>query len=159
MIAATSGSSYDSRSITWHQWHHTAPMSRRIGLSSALAFRNASSPHGCQSTGWWAALRRYEERSPASRFSPMHANEPQIGYLLLGGGPPKDIRRHVEEATDLRAANRRRRTHGEPPPAEAKRLDEAPCRVPRRARPRERPFLMGGRRRQLHLRAGGRRPH
>src|SRR2546426_12340632 len=68
MIFAISGSSYDSWSITWHQWHHTAPMSRRIGLSSAFAFANASSPHGYQSTGWWAAPFRYEDASFARRF-------------------------------------------------------------------------------------------
>src|SRR5205814_4849698 len=60
---ATSGSSYDSRSITWHQWHHTAPMSSRIGLFSRLASSNASSPHSCQRIGWCMAERRYEEEA------------------------------------------------------------------------------------------------
>src|SRR5712691_5350304 len=44
--------------MTWHQWHQTAPMSSRIGLSSALARSNAASPHSCQSMGWCAAERR-----------------------------------------------------------------------------------------------------
>src|SRR2546426_273378 len=50
--SATCGSSYDSPSITWHQWHHTAPMSSRIGLSSARAcarteeLRHVLPPHG-----------------------------------------------------------------------------------------------------------------
>ena len=26
-----------SRSMTWHQWHHTAPMSSSMGLSSAFS--------------------------------------------------------------------------------------------------------------------------
>src|SRR5215467_14057575 len=45
--------------MTWHQWHHTAPMSSSIGLSSALACAKASSFHSCQSIGWCAAERRY----------------------------------------------------------------------------------------------------
>ena len=32
--------------MTWHQWHQTAPMSSRMGLSSAWARANAASPHG-----------------------------------------------------------------------------------------------------------------
>ena len=51
MIDAIAGFSYDSRSITWHQWHHTAPMSSRMGLSSRVARSNASVPHACQRTG------------------------------------------------------------------------------------------------------------
>ena len=27
--------------MTWHQWHQTAPMSRRIGLLSALRLRKS----------------------------------------------------------------------------------------------------------------------
>src|SRR3972149_1017736 len=46
-------------------------MSSRIGLSCAFAFANASSPQGYHSTGWWAAPRKYEDRSFARRFSPM----------------------------------------------------------------------------------------
>src|SRR3954452_15801438 len=61
MISATAGSSYDSRSITWHQWHHTAPMSKRMGLFSCLALANASSPHSCHWMGWCMAERRYED--------------------------------------------------------------------------------------------------
>src|SRR4029077_150778 len=45
--------------MTWHQWHHTAPMSRRIGLSSAVARAKAWSFHSCQSIGWCEAERRY----------------------------------------------------------------------------------------------------
>src|SRR5580700_8670348 len=45
--------------MTWHQWHQTAPISRRMGLSSARARAKASSPHSYHSTGWWAAERRY----------------------------------------------------------------------------------------------------
>jgi len=32
-----------------------------MGLSSALAFANASSPHGYQSTGLWACCNKYGE--------------------------------------------------------------------------------------------------
>jgi hypothetical protein len=53
--AARAGSSYDSRSITWHQWHHTAPMSSRMGLFSSRARAKAGSLQGCQWTGWCAA--------------------------------------------------------------------------------------------------------
>jgi len=48
---AVAGSSNDSRSITWHQWHAEYPTESRIGRSSARASANASSPHGYQSTG------------------------------------------------------------------------------------------------------------
>ena len=41
----------DSRSMTWHQWHHTAPMSSSMGLSSALARSKAAGPHSYQSMG------------------------------------------------------------------------------------------------------------
>lgn len=41
---ATSGSSNDSRSITWHQWQVAYPIERNTGLSSAAACANASSP-------------------------------------------------------------------------------------------------------------------
>src|SRR2546423_15307604 len=67
--SATRASSYDSPSITWHQWHHTAPMSSRIGLSSARARANAASPQGCQCTGWWAADLREAEGSVAGRLA------------------------------------------------------------------------------------------
>src|SRR2546427_9687286 len=87
MIFAISGSSYDSWSITWHQWHHTAPMSRRIGLSSAFAFANASSPHGYQSPGWWAAPFRYEGASFAGRLSATVTAPPSLLQLPHGRLP------------------------------------------------------------------------
>ena len=61
-------SAHDSRSITWHQWHHTAPMSSRIGLSSLAARSNAASPHSIHPTGWRIADRRYAEAALASAF-------------------------------------------------------------------------------------------
>src|SRR5260370_26598028 len=66
--SATAGSSYDSPSMTWHQWHHTAPMSSRIGSFSCRARVNAASPHGDQWTGWCAADLRYADDSEVSRF-------------------------------------------------------------------------------------------
>ncbi len=36
--------------MTWHQWHQTALIERRTGLSSACARANAASPHSCHST-------------------------------------------------------------------------------------------------------------
>src|SRR2546421_10337019 len=67
--------------MTWHQWHHTAPMSSRMGLSSARARANAGSPHGCQCTGWWAADLRYGEGSEARRFG-IERNVPGSGTLF-----------------------------------------------------------------------------
>src|SRR5580693_996756 len=55
--------------MTWHQWHHTAPISRRMGLSSDSARAKAGSPHSCQSMGWWAAERRYGLAESFKRFS------------------------------------------------------------------------------------------
>src|SRR6267378_5319574 len=55
--------------MTWHQWHHTAPISRRMGLSSALARAKAASFHSCQSIGWCAAERRYGLAESFRRFS------------------------------------------------------------------------------------------
>src|ERR1700674_4388569 len=54
--------------MTWHQWHQTAPISSRMGLSSARARANASSPHSCHATGWRAADRRYGLAEFARRF-------------------------------------------------------------------------------------------
>src|SRR5438105_9543111 len=34
--------------MTWHQWHQTAEIESRIGLSSLLARSKASSDQGCQ---------------------------------------------------------------------------------------------------------------
>src|SRR5580698_9081522 len=67
--AAVSASSYDSWSITWHQWHHTAPTSSSTGLSSASARSKASGPHGSHCTGWCIAERRYEEDEEESAFA------------------------------------------------------------------------------------------
>src|SRR5579884_1762605 len=44
----TASSEYDVSSITWHQWHHTAEIESRIGLSSRRARSNASCPHSSQ---------------------------------------------------------------------------------------------------------------
>src|SRR5436190_21400038 len=68
MTAATSSSSNDSCAMTWHQWHDEYPTDSRIGLSSARARANASSPHGYQSTGLSACGGRYGLVSPASRL-------------------------------------------------------------------------------------------
>ena len=56
--AATSSFSKDSCSMTWHQWHVEYPIDRKIGLSSARARANASSPQGYQSTGLSLCWRR-----------------------------------------------------------------------------------------------------
>src|SRR6266511_185396 len=66
--SATAGSSYDSPSMTWHQWHQTSPMSRRIGFFSFPARSNAASPLGAQWTGWCDAVLRYADDSEVSRF-------------------------------------------------------------------------------------------
>src|ERR1700729_3517707 len=44
----TPGSEYDVSSMTWHQWHQTAEIERRIGLSSSTARAKACGPHGSQ---------------------------------------------------------------------------------------------------------------
>src|SRR5215471_3928495 len=62
--------------MTWHQWHQTAPMSSRIGLSWELAREKASSPHSYQAIGWCAAERRYGLAEFFRRFSFM-----AIGWL------------------------------------------------------------------------------
>ena len=49
--SATAGSSNDSRSITWHQWHAEYPMDTNNGRPDSRASRSASGPHGRQSTG------------------------------------------------------------------------------------------------------------
>src|SRR5207247_5812778 len=94
-LLARSGSSYDSRSITWHQWHHVAPMSRRIGRSNSLARRNASSPHGYQSTGWCAAPLRYVDVSFERRFPRFSVIRPAQGprrLWLFGTGRIRRMR-------------------------------------------------------------------
>src|SRR5207245_10521486 len=79
--SATLESSYDSPSMTWHQWHHTAPMSSRMGLSSVRARANAASPHGCQCIGWWAADLRYAGGSETRRVD-IEGDRP-TGRLML----------------------------------------------------------------------------
>src|SRR5262245_57756774 len=46
-------------------------MERKIGLFSDLAFANASSPQGYQSTGLFACCKRYGLFSPARRLRAM----------------------------------------------------------------------------------------
>src|SRR5207249_5055888 len=87
--------SYDSPSITWHQWHHTAPMSSKIGLSSPRARASAASPQGCQCTGWWAADFKYAEGSVARRLAiagNLHprARTPPVHHAQLALRPPRD---------------------------------------------------------------------
>src|SRR6266487_4424696 len=105
---ARSGSSYDSRSITWHQWHHVAPMSRRIGRSSSFARPNASSPHGCQSTGWFAAPLRYVDVSRARRFFPMGGAQARAPLSAFGCRHRRlQLRRELlPELRDLRRDDR-----------------------------------------------------
>ena len=67
--AAVSGSSNDSRSMTWHQWQAEYPIDSRIGRSSSRARASASSPQGNQSTGLSLCWSRYGEVSWASRFA------------------------------------------------------------------------------------------
>src|SRR6516165_4494371 len=73
--AATSSFSKDSCSMTWHQWHVEYPTERNTGLSSRLAFSNASSPHGYQSTGLLACCSKYGLFSAARRFGILQCNE------------------------------------------------------------------------------------
>lgn len=55
-----------SCSITWHQWQVEYPIDRNIGRFRSFAFRNASSPHGYQSTGLFLCWSRYGDFSLAS---------------------------------------------------------------------------------------------
>src|SRR5262245_28394068 len=66
---ATSWSSKDSRSITWHQWQAAYPTDRNTGTSRSFAAANASSPHGYQSTGLWACGSRYGLVARARRLA------------------------------------------------------------------------------------------
>src|SRR5216683_3305469 len=104
--------------MTWHQWHHTAPMSRRIGFFSRRARANAASLHGDQWTGWWAADLRYAEGSDASWFDdttliqvpdrglrqqlrPDHQRllvDVECGTVVRGGAAPLGCRSHEGKA-------------------------------------------------------------
>src|SRR5712692_2208494 len=74
--------------MTWHQWHQTAPMSSRIGLSSARARAKASSPHSYQLTGWCAAERRYGLAEWAKRPSDFSPTVSLPGRSLRGRATP-----------------------------------------------------------------------
>src|SRR5271156_4127281 len=77
--------------MTWHQWHHTAPISSKIGLSSFLARANASSPHSNQSMGWCDAERKYGLAESFRRFSGCVATEIlslQLLWVHPGALPP-----------------------------------------------------------------------
>src|SRR5947207_14187158 len=70
-------------------------MSRRIGRSNSLARRNASSPHGYQSTGWCAAPLRYVDVSFERRFPRVSVTRPAQGprrLWLLGTGRIRQMR-------------------------------------------------------------------
>src|SRR6476619_8563087 len=86
MKAAVSGSSKDSRSITWHQWQAEEPTESRIGRSSSRARARASAPQGYQSTGLSRCWSRYGLVSCAKRFA-MSSHYPWIGeanYWAIG---------------------------------------------------------------------------
>ena len=68
ITAAVPASSNDSCAITWHQWQALYPTETSSGLSSARASANASSPHGCQSTGFVGVLEEIRARLSARRF-------------------------------------------------------------------------------------------
>src|SRR5882724_6642814 len=70
--------------MTWHQWHHTAPISRRIGLSSDSARAKAESPHSCQSIGWCAAERRYGLAESFKRFSGLDDTKNPFSFQNAG---------------------------------------------------------------------------
>src|SRR5277367_4720547 len=57
--AATCASAYVVSSITWHQWHHTAPMSIMIGRFSDRASASVCGLHGCHRIALDDASRRY----------------------------------------------------------------------------------------------------
>src|SRR5713101_3921423 len=54
--------------MTWHQWHQTAPMSSRMGLSSALARSNSTLPPSGQSKGLVGAGSRIGLAESFRRF-------------------------------------------------------------------------------------------
>ena len=78
IISATSSSSKDSFSITWHQWHVEYPTLKNIGLSSSFAFLKASSFQLYQFIGLYACCKRYGD------FSFIRL----LGFLLLSKIPP-----------------------------------------------------------------------
>ena len=66
--AAISGSSNDSRSMTWHQWQARVADREEDRLVLAPGPLERLGPHGYQSTGLCACWSRYGLVSPASRF-------------------------------------------------------------------------------------------
>ena len=68
-IRTTRGSAREVRSSTWHQWHHVAPMSRKMSFPSAPARASAS---GSQSL----------QRIPASSTMPPPF---PLSYTMSGG--------------------------------------------------------------------------
>ena len=64
----TPASEYEVSSITWHQWHHTAEIESRIGLSSAPRARTLWSPTASTRSRrpGWAAARNENHSSDRS---------------------------------------------------------------------------------------------
>src|SRR5581483_3379622 len=69
-------------------------MERKTSLFSFLAFAKASGPHGYQSVGLWACMRRYGLVSLARRFV-------NLGLALLGAPAPLGsmAQKHVRHAS------------------------------------------------------------
>lgn len=56
------------RTFDPYQWQVEYPTDKNINLFSFLAFSNASSPHGYQSTGFVACCNKYGDFSNAKRL-------------------------------------------------------------------------------------------
>ena len=62
------GSGYLMYRLVDDSFDYCFPMLRKIGLPSCFACCSASSPHGCQATGWCWCWRRYGDADPARRL-------------------------------------------------------------------------------------------
>src|SRR5579884_545764 len=80
----TRWSEYVVSSITWHQWHQTAEIARRIGLSSACAWAKVAASQGRQAIS-------------CARFGRGEKWRSCIIVSLVFPGGPADERRAVQD--------------------------------------------------------------
>src|SRR5712691_5114300 len=122
--------------MTWHQWHHTAPTSRRIGLSS-FAFANASFPPGVPAHGLVGRASQVRRRllgETIHRLRRIHLYAVH-GERLRSFPDPQGVDLDVETLPDLAPVDALGSGEGRLPPRTAGDRHET-CRAVTAAQPR-----------------------
>src|SRR5207237_4456503 len=114
-------SEYVVSSITWHQWHQTAEIESRIGLSSLVARSKAASDQGCQLISPARLGRGEKWNSALTQPSLRRAGRPTRPGRGPTGFPPPSRGRVRERGS------RPHRVHGAVAPSDLQSLADGPC--------------------------------